>query len=476
MALSAARARAGEHPLKVLLISTYELGRQPFGLASPAAWLAHDGCDVRCLDLAVETLDGEARRAAEGADLIAFHVPMHTATRLAARAARAIRDLNPRAHLCFYGLYAPLNERWLREQGGETVLGGEFEGPLVALARRLRAPGPAGADRQPEPLVSVERQRFLTPRRAGLPGLERYARLRLPGGAERIVGYTEASRGCKHRCRHCPVVPVYGGRFRVVQPEVVLDDVRQQVACGARHVTFGDPDFFNGPTHALAIVEALHREFPELTYDVTIKVEHLLRHRDRMERLRETGCLFVTTAVESFDDHVLARLDKGHTRADILEVLRLASAAGLPLNPTLVPFTPWTSRRGYLGLLGEIASLGLVDHVAPVQYAVRLLIPAGSRLLELSEVRGLVDEFDREKLAYGWSHADPGVDALANAVYEGVHAAQHAGESRRAIFRCVWRLALDACEGTIDTELDAGEVAGAAPPATVPYLTEPWYC
>jgi radical SAM superfamily enzyme YgiQ (UPF0313 family) len=458
------------------LISTYELGRQPFGLASPAAWLERDGCDVRCLDLAVQAFDEEARAATAAADLIAFHVPMHTATRLAARAVETIRRLNPRAHLCFYGLYAPLNERHLRQLGGATILGGEFEAPLVALARRLRAARGRREGGQAEPLVSLERQHFLTPRRAGLPGLERYARLRLPSGAERTVGYTEASRGCKHRCRHCPIVPVYGGRFRVVQADVVLADVRQQVAAGARHVTFGDPDFLNGPTHATTVVEALHREFPELTYDATIKIEHLLRHRDLMARLRETGCLFVTTAVESFDDRVLDRLDKGHTRADVIEVVHLAMEAGLHLNPTFVPFTPWIGRRGYLEFLAEIETLGLVDHVAPVQYAIRLLLPRGSRLLELDEVRRRVGGFDRERLAHTWTHADPGVESLHDAVAHAVHAAQHGGESRGAIFRRVWRLALEADDDRSPRQFESIRGAGAAPPATVPYLTEPWYC
>src|SRR5581483_1765902 len=121
--------------MHVVLISTYELGRQPFGLASPAAWLREAGAEVTCLDLAREPLDEAAVRAA---DLIAFYVPMHTATRLGARAAARVRDLNPSAHLCFYGLYAPVNERFLRGLGAQTVLGGEFEAGLVHLAARLR--------------------------------------------------------------------------------------------------------------------------------------------------------------------------------------------------------------------------------------------------------------------------------------------------------------------------------------------------
>jgi len=227
----------------------------------------------------------------------------------------------------------------------------------------------------------------MVPDRAGLPPLREYAHVVLPEGGFLVAGYTEASRGCKHLCRHCPIVPVYGGLFRVVQRDVVLEDVRRQVEAGAEHISFGDPDFFNGPTHAMAIVEALHREFPRISYDVTIKIEHLLRHAEHLHKLRDTGCLFVTTAVESVDDTILARLDKGHTRADFLAVVVRFRRLGLVLQPTFVPFTPWTSLAGYRDLLSVVAEHELVENIAPIQLGIRLLIPAGSCLLELDEVR-----------------------------------------------------------------------------------------
>src|SRR5579862_1845960 len=299
--------------LKVLLISTYELGRQPFGLASPAAWLRADGFQTTSLDLSRQSLDEEAVRTAR---LIAFYLPMHTATRIAVRALERVRKINGSAHLCGFGLYAPVNSGLLRRLGVGTILGGEFEQGLLSLARRLEARAHDLGLPQVEPEISLARQNFLVPYRDDLPPLEKYAHLTLPDDSTRVVGYTEASRGCKHLCRHCPVVPVYKGTFRIVQREVVLEDIRRQVAAGAQHITFGDPDFFNGPGHATKIVKALHAEWPRLTYDVTIKIEHLLEQHDLLPLLKATGCLFVTSAVESLDDAVLEKFAKGHTRAD----------------------------------------------------------------------------------------------------------------------------------------------------------------
>ncbi len=455
--------------MKILLLSTYELGRQPFGLASPSAWLRACGAEVACMDLSREPLREDCVRAA---DLIALYVPMHTATRLAVALLPSIREMNPRAHLCFYGLYAPVNEAYLRRLGVQTILGGEFEQGLAALAQRLSKIGLESA--QTEPLISLDRLKFKTPDRGGLVPLEQYARLILPGGEQRTVGYTEASRGCKHLCRHCPVVPVYHGTFRIVNRETVLADVRQQVAAGARHITFGDPDFFNGIGHAIPLVEALHREFPELTYDATIKIEHLLKHPGGIHKLRDTGCLFVVSAVESVDDAVLEKIEKHHTREDFLRVVEMFRAVGLALQPTFIPFTPWTTLDGYCELLEVLRENDLIENVAPIQLAIRMLIPAGSRLMELPEIQSLVGPFDESALVYPWKHPDPRVDTLCEKLQAMVHAGAKLGRSQN------FELLEEAARRAAGT---AGRVPANAPSqgilasrATIPYLNEPWYC
>ncbi|HET9785214.1 MAG TPA: CUAEP/CCAEP-tail radical SAM protein [Terriglobales bacterium] len=436
--------------MRVVLIATYEMGRQPFGLASPAAWLRRAGCRVTVCDTARQPLDMAALAAA---NRVGVYLPMHTATRLALKLLPKVREAASRARLCAFGLYAPLMEAPLRAAGVTTVLGGEFEADLVALATDQEAPG------REQPLPRLD---FQIPDRAGLPPLEQYAQLHLPDGSQRVVGYTEATRGCKHQCRHCPIVPIYGGQFRAVPLEVVLADIRQQVVAGARHITFGDPDFLNGPTHALRIVEALHREFPDVSFDATIKVEHLLRHAPLLPRLRESGCVLITSAVESFDDAELVRLDKGHTAADFARALALTRAAGLPLNPTFVSFTPWTTPASFAAMLAAIAANDLVEQVAPVQYGIRLLLPPGSRLLELPEIQPHLGPFDDDTLSYRW-HGP--ADALCAAVQPLVAHATKQALPRSEIFTAV-----------------AGLVGGvrrpspAPPRATIPYLDEPWFC
>ena len=372
-----------------------------------------------------------------------------------------------------YGLYAPLNDSWLRTLGVDDVLGGEFEGELAAIGRQVVAQSAdANATLSPRTqshsAVSLAKLRFITPDRSGLPSLQRYAALQMSDGAQRVTGYTEASRGCRHLCRHCPIVPVYGGQFRVVQQDVVLADVASQVSAGAEHITFGDPDFFNGPTHAVRIVEELHRQHPLVTYDVTIKVEHLLEHRSLLTTLRDTGCLFVTSAVESIDDRVLSILDKGHTRADFEAAVALCRDTGLTLVPTFVPFHPWMTLDDYCDLLETIARLDLVDHVAPIQLAIRLLIPSGSRLLESDEMRSFAGPFDPTTLTHRWSHPDPKVDELQAEVSALV--GRRLTTHRRELFQAIAALA---CRRAGRPEPDLAPVSSSR---AVPQMDEPWYC
>jgi radical SAM superfamily enzyme YgiQ (UPF0313 family) len=449
----------------ILLLGTYELGRQPFGLASPAAWLRRRGYSVRCFDLSRQSMEDDVLR---GAQLVVFYLPMHTATRLALEWAKAVRAQNPAAQLCACGLYAPLNQEQLRRAGFTFVLGAEFEGELCELANALSSgrqltSEASGKDRIP-------RLSFATPDRTDLPALRKYAHVVLPDGTHRIAGYTEASRGCKHLCRHCPIVPVYSGQFRVIPREVVLADIRQQVAAGAEHITFGDPDFFNGITHAVRIVEALHEEFPRVSYDATIKIEHLLRHAGHLATLAQTGGLFITSAVESLDDEVLRKLEKGHTRADFLRALDLCERAGLAMQPTFVPFTPWTTRESYSDLLEVIAERDLVGSVPSVQLTIRLLIPSGSRLLELPDIAKSVADFDAERLVYPWHHADPELDFLAARTSDIVIEGDKNKLSRSEVFQQIWRVAAELQPWGHPFPSVTVSQRG------VPFLTEPWYC
>jgi radical SAM superfamily enzyme YgiQ (UPF0313 family) len=449
--------------MQIALLSCYELGHQPHGLAMPLAFLERAGHRPVAQDLAIERLDEDLIRTA---DFVGISVPMHTALRLGVRVAARVRELNPSVYLCFFGLYAPLNEAYLRASGADAVLGGEHEAELVALIGRLGTGVRGGV----VPRVTLAKLAFPQPRRAGLPPLDRYARLFRDGG-EHLAGYTETSRGCLHACRHCPIPPVYGGRFFVVDAATVLADIAAQVERGAAHVTFGDPDFFNGPGHGMAIARELHRRWPALSFDVTIKISHLIAHRALLAELASLGCAFVVSAVESLDDGVLARLDKGHTRADFERALALTRRAGLVMRPTFVPFTPWTTLDQIADLVDVLADEDLIGCVDPVQLSVRLLVPPGSLLLG-PETREAFGQLDAAALSYQWTHSDPRVDRLQQEI-AAIAADAADAELDPAIAFARIRERVHTASGR-----HAGRPpSGARPPGPPPpRLSESWFC
>jgi radical SAM superfamily enzyme YgiQ (UPF0313 family) len=360
-----------------------------------------------------------------------------------------------------------MNEALLRGLGVGTVLGGELEPALVSLCERLRANGTAMA--QSERVISLGRVPFVVPDRSGLPKLSRYAHLVLPDGSTRVAGFAEGSRGCKHFCRHCPVVPVYQGKFRIVPVSVVMEDIGQQVEEGATHISFGDPDFFNGPTHGLRLARALHEAFPHVTFDATIKIQHLIDHAGLLPELRARGCLFITSAVEAVDDDILRLLDKNHTSRDFDRAVALTRGAGIALAPTFVAFTPWTTLEGYIALLDRIVELQLVESVPPVQLTIRLLVPEGSWLLNLAEFKEELLAFDPALLGYPWIHSDPRVDRLQQNLQAEVARCEQEGVARHEVFAAIWRMAHEAAARPAPKlPRDLG--------APIPRLSEPWYC
>ncbi|MHB1186229.1 CUAEP/CCAEP-tail radical SAM (seleno)protein [Thiobacillus sp.] len=444
---------------RVVLVSPYELGRQPFNLAQPSAWFGRADIAVACVDLSQQKLDPATFAHAE---YVAIYLGMHTATRIAAAALPKIRALAPRARIAAFGLYAPVNAAWLKGLGVEAIFGGESEPDLLAWVQSGIPPS--------DTVVRRSKIDFLLPDRSALPPLARYAKLILADGTQKITGFAEASRGCKHLCRHCPVVPVYEGKFRIVPVETVIADIAQQVVVGAAHISFGDPDFLNGPTHALKVAEALHARFPDLTWDATIKVEHLLNHAELLPRLKQCGLLFIVTAVESVDDAILDRLAKGHAHADFETVLAHCRALGIALAPTFVPFTPWTTLAGYRELLATLLKLHLVEAVPPVQLAIRLLVPQGSYLLHLADFAARVGAFDEAMLGYPWQADDPWVDALQRDIMAWVVDAEKAALPRADVFAGLWAR----------THAALGEAAPPLEPAqfgeAIPHHSEPWYC
>ncbi len=444
--------------MRILLVSTYELGHQPIHLASPAASLTRDGHEVMCLDLSVEDADFSAL---DKVDAIAFSVPMHTAMRLAITTASRIRRARPEIPIAFYGLYADVGRERTLGTITDAIFCGEYEPSLRTWARSL-----IGSTPSPSVHVHLGKSDFEVPKRDLLPGLGEYARLEYEGQAL-LVGAVEASHGCRHRCRHCPIPAVYDGRLRVLGEDLVLADIAQLVAAGAEHITFADADFLNAPAYSLSVLRSSHRHFPELTYDVTVKVEHIVNHRDLWEEMASLNVLFVVSAFESVDDRTLEILDKGHTARDMIEAAGVLRESGVYLRPTWLPFLPWTRPGEIAELFQFLDANDLAGAIDPVQLAIRLLIPEGSLLADHPAMKPHLSHFDPDALTWVWEFEDlesarlhKELDRIAA---EASDCKEDAGDTLSAMRSIVSDI----------SGIDLGEQTAVG---SVPRLSESWFC
>lgn len=447
---------------RVLLLSTYELGHQPIHLAEPAAALLASGIEVRCLDASVEPFDPDQL---DDVDALAVSVPMHTAMRLGLEVAEAARATRPELPIAFYGLYGNVARDRTVGALSARAIAGDYLDPLLEWAGELGGSRPPAAGS----VLHLRRGRPPVPRRDLLPPLERYARAVIDG-EERLAGAIETTRGCRHTCRHCPVPAVYGGRLRTLALDGVLADAAALVDLGARHLTLADADFLNAPVWAGAVIRALHEAWPEVTFDVTVKVEHLLSQQGMLDELAEAGCRFITSAVESVEPAVLEALDKGHTPDEATVVVGLVRQRGIELRPSFVPFTPWSTRSGVVELFRWLAELDLLASVDPVQLAIRLLVPDGSLLLARPGTEAWLEDYDPDDLGWRWHPLDPSLDGLWRTLAAIAEAAGSAGAAPAEA--AIAEMAEVAGAGHLELRRDPRAEA----PGRRARLSETWFC
>jgi hypothetical protein len=428
---------------------------------------------VRAIDVSVEPWDPAL---VDWAEAVAFSVPMHTAMRMAVALAASVRASHPELPICLYGLYAAMSRDVTGARTADRVIVGEYEPALLAWANGDATP--AARDYAGDVVVHLGRSGFVTPARDLLPPLEQYARLVL-GDETRLAGAVEASHGCSHRCRHCPLPVVYDGRLRVVPENVVLSDVSQLVAMGARHVSFADPDFLNGPRHAVRVAQAVHSCFPDLSFDCTTKVEHILAHEDLWAGLARAGCLFVVSAFESVDDTTLRILDKGHTAAEESAAVSLLRGHGIEIRPSWLPFTPWARAAEVRAMLEFVVAHDLVANVDAVQYTIRLLIPEGSLLASAPEVTSQLEHYDDALLSWIWTAAESGLDDLQQELAALVETAATTPVATEEVFAEVDARvrAYESLHGTRSRTTSTRRASkSAGPTGPRPRLSEPWFC
>ncbi|MBO2537224.1 arsinothricin biosynthesis radical SAM protein ArsL [Rummeliibacillus suwonensis] len=424
--------------MNILLISNFEGGFQPNTVATAATPLIKAGFNVSILDTYVE---GIVEEKFINQDLVAIAVPLFDAVSAGVEISKRVYQINPRAHITFFGQHATINANRLAGKYSDSCICGEWEQPLTLLAKHISGehqeelPGVLFAENALKgetipPYMS--RNHLDLPSRHLLPPLYKYPQKQINKilQSEAVVGSTEIARGCHHKCLYCSVFAAYGGKVILVPEDIVLEDVRSLVKGGMTHLTFIDADFFNAKYHGIKILRKLHQEFPQLTYDFTTRIDHILENKDTLQEMKKLGVKFITSALEFPSEEVLDAVAKDTSVADIEEAITYLREIGIQLNPTFIMFNPWSKLEDLTTFRTFVEDNELGKIIDPIQYETRLYLYKGSPLLSKESIKAL--ELKEYEFYYDWKHPDSRLDEL---YYEMLTPAEE-GIFKRCCLKC----------------------------------------
>ncbi len=390
--------------MNVLLVSTYDLGNQPTTIARHAAHLAAGGHKIKTLDLAIEDFDIEATT---WADAVAISIQMHTSAKIALNLVGNLRDSGFKGKIIYFGLSAHLGELLFSQGQIDAIFSGESETAFSSYLNQLESgESPAKVN-----LKLLEKVNHLVPLRSKLKPLDEYSHI-IWGNKSLVVGPIETTRGCSHGCLHCPVPQVYNKRVRKIDLSTLIDDIDQLVEMGAEHISFNDPDFLNIPAHSELVVSTMRKRHPDLTFDATIKIEHIVKYKKLMRQFKESGLILVQSAFETMDDEVLDLLEKGHNADEAKKAIDFAKSIDLSLRPSWIPFSPWTTYQSIADIVNFSIQYDVLSESDPIQWTIKLLVPKGSLLLANAKLAPIFRDYDEERFTFCYDYIHPELDHL----------------------------------------------------------------
>ena len=428
--------------MKILLLSFYDLGKQPKIISELYKKLDNGSNQIDVVDYSIE----EKNLTLDNYDVLGIYASMHTASVLAEQ---YLRDRKLPNKLFVFGLYANVfSEMFSDFQSIHSFDSDELESLLEV---------------QLNPNYSFKHS---VPDRTILPSITDYSHI-VDGSNNLIAGSVETTYGCKHECTHCPVPIEFKGMFKTFGTEKIITDVTNQVEEGAKHISFNDPDFFNGPKHALKILQLLNEKHPSITYDSTIKVEHILKYPDYFQELKNLNMLFVISAFETTNDHVLNILQKNHSFNDLNKAVELSLENNIDIRPTWMPFSPWTEQNDLISIIKLIENYKLRETVDPIQLTIKLLVPKNSLILKRPEMKEYLLDYDPASFSYAWKYQFPNIDNIQNELF--TYVLQHESENEYTQYLGL----VDILEShTNETLLNSEKYSQRI----VPKLSETWFC
>ncbi len=402
----------------------------PLGLCSLAAWLIHQGHQVRILDL-----DLEVKGLPDGRDVYrslvarAMHdfspeaigiTSMYNNSLQAERIARTIKECDPYvitigggSHFGALGRQAlgriPQLDYAIEGEGEQAfseLLAALERGEAVSQIPRLhyRVDGQFRANPSAG-LMDLSELPPMWPIVDSAIDLNRYAESVPPDSPRRTI-YIEAGRGCPYACTFCATAPFWERKYRVKPIERIIDEMR------FLHEHYGYNGFML--VHDLLTADKTFiNTFSEAMMESRLPVEWMANHRTDINlhgllpKMKTAGCWAMFFGVESASTRLQKQMHKGLKREGVVSTVRGLSDLGIASTCSFVIGFPDETREELSSTITMGAELKLIGAGMVQFHRLRTWPPAPlSRSM-------LPAEFDVDSLRIEYPFLDVPLEDLA---------------------------------------------------------------
>lgn len=143
----------------------------------------------------------------------------------------------------------------------------------------------------------------------------------------------QTSRGCLSHCRFCSSFWVQG-RYRMRNPELVVNDLVGLYSGGFRHFYFIDDSFYLDKAKGIEFCTKVVRSGMRIAFRIQTRADML--DADYCEALREAGCYYVAIGVETGSERLLETMHKSAGVSDAEKAIRACRKAGIRTEALLI--------------------------------------------------------------------------------------------------------------------------------------------
>ncbi|MEW6356074.1 MAG: radical SAM protein [Planctomycetota bacterium] len=145
---------------------------------------------------------------------------------------------------------------------------------------------------------------------------------------ESPTGLLETSRGCVFQCTYCNK-NIFGRKFRQKSPGRVADEIERMLRLGFREIHIEDDGFSTNLNKAKAICDEIIRRGLKFPWTLINGIRVNRTDEELVRKLKQAGCYQAAFGIESGNQQILDRIQKGITKDQVRKAIAITKKTGI---------------------------------------------------------------------------------------------------------------------------------------------------